>query len=161
MRRERGFTYIALLIGVAIMGVVLAAAGQLWETAQKREKERELLFIGGEFRRAIAQYSDRSPNPVLRYPLRLEDLLKDPRYPMPQRYLRKIYADPMTGTTQWGLVKGASGEIYGVYSLSDDMPLKTANFDPVDNQFEGRKKYSEWVFTSLRGPALNPVRKTP
>jgi len=157
MNGERGFAYLVLLIGVAIVGVGLAAAGVQWGTVQKREKERQLLFVGGEFRRAIAQYAEKSTNPVSRYPLTLDDLLRDPRYPVPQRYLRKIYVDPMTGTKDWGLVRGPSGEIYGVFSQSEEAPLKRANFAPADAQFEGRVKYNEWIFMSLRATAQNPI----
>jgi type II secretory pathway pseudopilin PulG len=157
MPRAAGFTYIALLIGVAIIGVGLAATGVHWATAQKREKERQLLFIGGEFRRAIAQYAEKSTNQVTRYPMSLDDLLKDTRYPITQRYLRQIYVDPMTGSRDWGLLKGPAGEIYGVFSQSEEAPLKVAGFDPADAQFEGRGKYSEWIFMSLRATAQNPT----
>ena len=56
MRRhaENGFSYIGLLIAVALLGVGLASAGELWRTAAKREREQELLFAGREFRNAIA-----------------------------------------------------------------------------------------------------------
>src|SRR5690606_33668362 len=80
-RRERGFGYIGLLVLVALMGVALAAAGQVWHTAQQREKERELLFAGGQFRRAIAQFYANTPGKARRYPLHLEELLQDPRHP--------------------------------------------------------------------------------
>ena len=66
-----------------------------------------------------AQYYEHAPDPGHRYPLSLEALLKDPRYPATQRYLRRIYADPVGGGTEWGLVKGPGGEIYGVHSLSE------------------------------------------
>ena len=160
MKCQRGFTFIALLIAVAIIGAALAAVSGVWATAQTQEKERELLFVGDEFRRAIAGYAGHSTNAAARYPLSLEDLLKDPRYPRTQRHLRKIYVDPITGKTDWGLVKGPNGEIYGVYSQSEEKPLKIANFDPADAQFEGKTKYSEWVFMGLRLTALNPVGKT-
>jgi type II secretory pathway pseudopilin PulG len=145
-RRERGFTYIGVLVLVALMGIGLAAAGQVWHTAAKREKERELLFIGQEFRLALYRYAKHTPGKEKRAPMSLEELLQDPRYPGIQRYLRKIYVDPMTGGTEWGLIKGAAGEIHGVHSLSADEPLKKANFALVDRRFEGAKKYSDWVF---------------
>jgi type II secretory pathway pseudopilin PulG len=148
-RRERGFGYIGLLILVAMMGVALAAAGQIWHTAQQREKEQELLFAGGQFRRAIAQFYANTPGKARRYPLHLEELLQDPRHPDTRRYLRKIYRDPMTGTTEWGLVSGPNGEIFGVYSLSEEAPLKQASFRLAEKAFEGKTKYSEWVFMPL------------
>lgn len=157
---DDGFTYIGLMVLVAIMGVVLAATGAVWHTAQKREKERELLFVGDQFRRALNLYYLHTPGNARRYPLSLEDLLKDPRYPGIKRYLRRIYADPVTGSTEWGLVKGPAGEIFGVYSQSKDEPLKKANFSRVDRNFEGRTRYSDWVFMPESGQSpLIPQKK--
>ncbi|MEN6585110.1 MAG: type II secretion system protein [Sulfuricella sp.] len=144
----KGFTYIALLIFVAIMGVVLASVGEVWHMAAQREKERELLFVGDQFRRALNQYSRHASGGSGRYPMSLQDLLKDPRTPATQRYLRKIYRDPITGSSEWGLVKGPSGEILGVYSLSEDEPIKKRNFRLADASFEDKMKYSDWVFMS-------------
>lgn len=156
-----GFTYFGLLAIIAVMGVALAAAGEVWHTAQKREKELELLFIGNQFRLAIAGYYERTLDQAQRYPATIEDLLKDPRYPSAQRYLRKVYRDPITGSENWGLIKGPDGEIYGVYSLSEEEPLKKSNFSLADKNFAGKTKYADWVFmhapgqnsiTSLQGP---------
>jgi type II secretory pathway pseudopilin PulG len=149
-QRERGFTYIGVLVLVALVGIGLTAAGQVWHTALKREKERELLFIGQEFRLALYRYAKHTPGKEKRAPLSLEELLRDPRHPGIQRYLRKIYVDPMTGSTEWGLVKGPAGEIHGVHSLSTDEPLKKANFALPDRSFEGAKQYSDWVFMQPR-----------
>lgn len=145
--REQGFTYTILLILVAIMGVALAATGMVWSTEVKREKEQELLFVGSQFRNAITLYYKNSPGQSVRYPMSLEDLLQDPRYPDTRRYLRKIYYDPISGTTDWGLVRGPNGEVLGVHSLSEEMPLKNSNFALADRDFEGREHYSEWRFT--------------
>jgi len=155
-----GFTYIALLIVIAVMGVVLAATGEVWYMAAKREKERELLFVGDQFRRAIKQYAMHSQSASGRYPMSLEDLLKDERYPNTQRYLRKIYIDPITGSSQWGLLKGLNGEIFGVYSLSEDEPVKKRNFSFADASFEDKQKYADWVFMSLpaRHGAMQPIK---
>jgi type II secretory pathway pseudopilin PulG len=151
-RAESGFTYLVLLAVVAAMGIVLATAGEVWHTTLKREKEQELLFVGNQFRRAFNLYSQHTPGNARRYPLSLEELLKDSRYPGVARYLRKIYADPITGSTQWGLIKGPNGEIFGVHSLSEDEPLKKSGFRLADLKFEGRTKYSDWVFMDNQGP---------
>ena len=149
-KREAGFTYIGVLVLVALMGIALATVGQIWHTMRLREKEQELLFIGHQFRLALDRYAAASPGLAGRAPLHLEDLLKDPRAPGIQRYLRKIDPDPMTGSVEWGLVTGPNGEIYGVHSLSDAEPLKKGHFPLADRQFEGKMKYSEWVF--MRSP---------
>lgn len=144
-----GFTYIALLVLIIIMGVVLASTGEVWHLAVQREKEQELLFVGDQFRRAIKQYAMHSQSASRRYPMSLDDLLKDERYPNTQRYLRKIYIDPITGSSEWGLLKGVNGEIFGVYSLSQDEPLKKHSFSLADASFDGKIKYSDWVFIGL------------
>jgi type II secretory pathway pseudopilin PulG len=148
--RPEGFTYIGLLLGIAIMGCFMAAVSEVWHTAVKREREAQLLFAGDQIRRALTRYA-MSASGVERYPRRLEDLLRDPRYPLPRRYLRQVYADPMTPSGEWGLVK--SGDfITGVYSLSEDEPLKSAGFSLADRGFEDKKKYSEWVFMLVEPP---------
>jgi len=147
---EWGFTYVGVLVLVALMGIALGASGQVWHTLQKREKERELLFIGQQFRLALNRYARHTPGQARRAPLRLEELLQDPRYPGNQRYLRKIFLDPMTGSADWGLITGPGGEIYGVHSLSKEEPLKKTNFGLADRQFEGAMKYSDWVFMQAR-----------
>lgn len=149
--RAGGFTYFGLLVIIVIMGVLLMTAGEVWHTAQRREKEMELLFIGNQFRQAIDDYYEHTPGKALRYPVSLEDLLKDPRYPSTQRYLRRIYSDPVSGSREWGLIKGPDGEIYGVHSLSEEEPLKKANFSLADRDFEGRRKYADWVFMHVPG----------
>src|SRR3990170_6452118 len=79
---QRGFTYLAMLLAVAVIGIGLAAAGQVWTTAAQREKEQQLLFVGNQYRRAIGLYHRNSPNqltPGVAYPKALKDLLEDKR----------------------------------------------------------------------------------
>ncbi len=138
-----GFAYMALMLAVAVMGLVLGVTAEVWHTAVQREKERELLFVGSQFRRAIgAYYLDHARA----YPPSLEDLLKDSHQPATRRYLRKIYRDPMTGANEWGLVQRPDGGIVGVHSLSEAQPIKIAGFRGADSSLEGAVKYSEWVF---------------
>lgn len=141
--RAAGFTYLGVLVLVVIMGTVWGATMEVWHTAMQREKERELLFIGNQFRQAIGLYYREGRQ----YPARLEDLLKDPRQPATRRYLRKIFHDPMTGKTEWGLLRGPHGEIMGVHSLSEDKPLKLTGFIAADRDFERAENYSAWVFS--------------
>jgi len=154
--RMRGFTFLGLMLIISIMGIALLAVGEVWHTAQKRAKEQELLFVGNQFRRAINQYIAHTPgqNKQQAYPTTLEDLLKDPRYPSTQRYLRKIYLDPISGSAEWGVVRNPNGGIYGVYSLSDETPMKQSNFKLSDQNFEGKSKYSDWVFSPALAPTL-------
>lgn len=144
--KQTGFTYLTVLFATAIAGVVLAEVFINWTQDSQREKERQLLFVGNQFRQAIALYYERTPGAVKRYPEKLEDLLTDERYSTPQHYLRKLYRDPITNRTQWGLVIAQGGGIMGIHSLSDEQPLKVAGFGYADSSFEGAGKYSQWVF---------------
>jgi type II secretory pathway pseudopilin PulG len=144
--RARGFTYLALLITVAITAGALAAAGGVWSHAAQREKERELLFVGEQFRQAIALYYWRTPGGAHQYPKDLEALLEDRRWPVTQRYLRKIYRDPITGTVEWGVVEAPGGGVMGVYSRSGEVPIKTANFPQRYGAFAEARSYSDWKF---------------
>jgi type II secretory pathway pseudopilin PulG len=143
---ESGFTYVIAMFTVAIAGVLLAAGSEVWAQSRQREKEKELLFVGAQFRDAIRLYYERTPGTVKRYPQKLEELLDDRRYLSLQRYLRKIYADPMTGKTSWGTITAPGGGIMGVYSLSDKSPIKSANFDSKLEGLTGGSRYSDWRF---------------
>jgi type II secretory pathway pseudopilin PulG len=144
-----GFTYLGLLFVVAIMGLAMALAAQVWETNIRREKERELLFVGKQLRQAIGSYYAEMPDGVKRYPRRLQDLLQDNRFPGVKRHLRKLYRDPVTGSDEWGLVVSEEGGIQGVYSLSSRAPLKRTGFDTADIGFENKLHYSEWQFVHI------------
>jgi type II secretory pathway pseudopilin PulG len=157
-REQRGFTYLTVLFIVAILGGGLALVGQMWETVAKREKEAELLFIGHQYRKAIERYF--LSGPQRQYPRTLEDLLKDPRRPGAERYLRKLYPDPLTGAAEWGLVKAPDGGILGVHSLSTDKPLKIAGFKLRDAGFERAQTYADWKFSHTL-PAAPAQPSTP
>ncbi len=146
MRKSEGFTYLGLLISIAIMGVALAGAGTLWSAGLKHERERELLHIGHKIQEAIGQYYNHTPGTVKQYPKTLEVLLRDDRFPMPQRYLRKIYPDPFTGKPSWGTIEAPSGGIMGIYSLAQGLPSKVDNFRPSEEIFKGKKSYLDWIF---------------
>lgn len=142
----RGFTYVGLLIIIAIMGLSLALAGTLWTFTQQREQERQLIFVGNQYRQAISNYYQRTPGTIKTYPNTLKDLLQDNRYVSTQRYLRKLYLDPITLRLDWGLVMAPQGGIMGVYSKSKLHPIKSEGFKQVNANFANQKEYSGWQF---------------
>jgi type II secretory pathway pseudopilin PulG len=157
--RQNGFTYLSLLVSVAVTGAGLAAIGELTSSAAQREKEAELLFIGDQYRQAIASYYERSPGGAKRYPQKLEDMLQDARFPMPQRHLRRVWPDPVTGG-DWGIIPAQQGGIMGVYSVSEAQPVKTGNFSLADQSFEAASRYAEWRFF-YAPPTGQPVAGQP
>jgi len=148
---QNGFTLIGLLIIVAVLGIALAAVGHVWQTSAQREQEQELLFIGDAFRQALKSYEEHTPEGLPSRPTNLQSLLQDPRFSTPVRHLRKLYRDPFTGSTQWGLLKEADG-IRGVFSLSTRQPLKTQGFSDENSSFVGKKRYADWVFALPETP---------
>jgi len=147
-RRQGGFTLLGLLFLVAGLGVAMAALGTVWHSAAQREKERDLLFVGDQYRRAIESFwsvplPEGTPR---RLPKHFAELLLDPRFPNTVRHLRRLYRDPMTGGAEWGLLKGPDGGIAGVVSLSDGKPFKRANFPSAYARFEDAQSYRDWVF---------------
>ena len=149
---ESGFTYLWVMFTVAITGVLLAGTGQLWRTESQREKEKELMFIGEQFRLAIGSYYESSPGIPKRYPPSLEKLLLDDRFPTVKRHLRKIFLDPMTGAREWGLITQPGIGITGVHSLSAQAPLKRANFHER-YAFGEANSYKDWKFAYSPGDA--------
>jgi len=146
--RARGLAYLSLLFLLLLMGLGLAAAGVVWELRSRREKEAELLFIGAQFRRAIDAYYDGSPAAAKQYPQRFEELVEDRRFPNPRRYLRRVYADPFTAKTDWGLVV-INGRLVGVYSLAPGKPVRQAGFAGPNAGFAGSQSYADWRFVAL------------
>jgi type II secretory pathway pseudopilin PulG len=145
--RAGGFTYLGLLFAVALAGIALAGTGVLWQQESRREKEKELLFIGEQYRHAIGSYFDHSPGPDKQYPERLADLLLDRRFPNPVRHLRRLYRDPMTAEGEWELIL-QQGRISGVASKAKERPVKIAGFPAEEQDFEGATSYAEWRFIS-------------
>lgn len=145
--RVGGFTYIWVLMLVALMGLGLTVAVEIDSVAAQRERERELISIGRQFQTAIGRYYEAQLSGGRReYPATLEDLLKDNRVPEVRRHLRKVFVDPMTGKSEWGLIRVA-GRIVGVHSLSESVPIKQEGFEPEDVGLRAKQKISEWVFT--------------
>ena len=143
--RQKAFTYIGLLILIALIGVALAVTAELVSTAVQREREQDLLFVGIAYANAIDSYRRNSPG-VRQFPSTMEDLVKDPRFPNTRRHIRRLYRDPITESSDWGIVRGPGNGIVGVYSKSERAPLKKTGFPRRQQHLAGAKQYSEWRF---------------
>lgn len=141
-----GFTYVAVMFAVILIGLAASTAAQQWKTIVLREKEAELLFRGGEIRRAIFTYCQTSRPGILHCPTSLENLIQDPGAPGVKRYLRKLYKDPITNEEFELIMHRDKRSILGVRSTSEDAPLKVGDFPPEFRDFEGKTMYSEWEF---------------
>lgn len=113
--KQRGFTYVWVMMAVAVMAIGLLAVSEIWATSARRQKLVELDWIGAQFIRAIGSYYEATPGVVVKtYPASLHDLLEDRRYVTVRRYLRDIYLNPFTGKADWDLITTPEGGIRGV-----------------------------------------------
>jgi hypothetical protein len=144
-----------------LIGLLLAAAGEVASTAAQREREAQLLWVGHEYRAAIGRYFRQRRA----YPQALQELLgAAPDAPVQVRYLRRLYPDPMTNAVDWVLVPGPNGGIKGVASSSKRAPLKTGHFDEADHDFADATTYGDWQFTFPPGqgrPTSSPSPVSP
>jgi type II secretory pathway pseudopilin PulG len=147
--RQAGFTYVGLLIIVAIMAAGATAALDAGARVQLREQEAELLAIGQEFRDALKSYAEASPVGQPEAPKELGELLRDPRFPGTKRHLRRIYPDPLNGREEWGVDRSPDGRIMGIHSLSTSPTFRRTGFPAGMEWFAQAERHDEWVFALI------------
>ena len=146
--RQAGVTYLLMLFAVAALGFGLARFGSLWSITAQRAREAELLFIGGEFARALASYQAAQPDDPAPGPATLDALLIDPRVPVVRRHLRRVYRDPMTGAADW-IVERQDGRIVGLRSRSEREVLRSDGLPEwvsVGSAAPAGLRYRDWLF---------------
>ena len=114
MKCQRGFTYLGVLLAVALLGIGMAAASEVWVTVARRQRMEQLEWVGAQFVQAIGSYYEASAGRVKAYPSSLEELLDDKRNVFVRRHLRRVYANPLTGATDWELLRALDGGVRGV-----------------------------------------------
>jgi len=170
---ERGYAMAALLVAIAVMGVLMSVAMPVWRHQVQREKEAELVFRGQQYARAIGLFQRKFPGT---FPPNVDMLVQ-------QKFLRKKYKDPMTedgefqvlyagaqmpGTAQGGQA-GARGTGSGSVSGPAVMPglgsqgsagatgttggarggivgVASKSKDASIRLYNGRGRYNEWQF---------------
>jgi type II secretory pathway pseudopilin PulG len=149
-----------LVVLLALAGAAVASFSESAATVRQRELEAQLIWTGQQYQRALESYYWASPGRVKHLPVKLEELLRDMRFPQPVRHLRQLYPDPLQPEVPWGLLRQGN-QIIGVYSQSDRETLRRANFAPGMESFEGSSHYTEWRFIFLPRPAPAAFRGGP
>ena len=157
--RRDGYALAALLVGLAVMGILTSAVLPVWRQAAQRERELELVFRGEQYVRAIDLYQRVYAGA---YPPDVDTLVE-------QRFLRRRYRDPMVADGEFRIVHqaeasetfgaaagdrppaaGLRGGVIGVVSRSEQDAIRIYN---------GRTKYSEWAF--LHVSSSTPAGQVP
>jgi type II secretory pathway pseudopilin PulG len=145
---QRGMLLLGVLVWMALASWAAVNAGQRWADARQRDAEAELLQVGLAYQRALESYYFHSPPGQRQFPARLEDLLADPRFPMPVRHLRQLYRDPLAPAQPWGLVRQPDQRITGVYSSAPGIPIRSVHADPRLQGFSAAVRYADWRFVA-------------
>ncbi|WP_373987776.1 type II secretion system protein [Duganella sp. BuS-21] len=160
MRRQQGFSYVIVMFLVAIVSLISVRAMENTRMTLRREKEAELLMVGQAYRNAIRSYYENSPGTAKTFPHKVDGLsvlINDSgRASRPQRHLRQLWRDPITGRKDWGVVYSGD-DLIGVYSLSSQEPIKKDGFPPELASFKGAKTYSGWQFVYQPAPQVTPA----
>lgn len=147
-RSREGFTYIAALIMVVIMGIMMGAVGQSVKTIMDREREKELIFRGLQYRDAIERWVKKNKGPLRNLNDLVAPTVSGNLNRSEDHLLRKLYKDPITGG-DWKTLPTPPDPIYGIMGVASPSmakPFKQANFPDALKTFEGKSKYSEWEF---------------
>ena len=93
-RVEAGYAMAALLVSIAVMGVLMAAAMPSWKAMVQREREDELVFRGEQYARAVGLFQRKFAGA---FPPSMDVLLQ-------QKFLRKKYKDPMVEDGEFQII---------------------------------------------------------
>ena len=145
--RQRGFTFVELLVVVTILIILASAAMPLAKVTIQRQREAELRRILREVRTAIDKYKDAVDNGLIAsvdvragsegYPPDLETLVEgvtvaNDASGRKLKFLRRIPIDPMTNSSEWGMrsyqdkpdsTSWGGQNVYDVFTKSDGTGL--------------------------------------
>jgi type II secretory pathway pseudopilin PulG len=102
VKRDRGYTLVALIVGMTVMLILIAGVLPLASAEAQRDKEAELIFRGIQYAEGIRNFRRRYG----RYPNALKEMFE-----MRPRTLRKLWKDPMTNSEKWGLITAAGAPV--------------------------------------------------
>lgn len=165
MRTQRGFTLVALVIGIAILTIMTAAVAPAISVIMQRDRENELIFRGKQYARGIVLFQRRYG----RMPTSLKEM-----YENRPRTIRKLWKEPMCACDDWYLIvqgtpdasinpaqpgpgQGPSGPKPTPTPQPFGSPGETKNVGPIVGvrskvkkqslqEWQGQRSYDQWRF---------------
>jgi type II secretory pathway pseudopilin PulG len=156
---QRGFTLLAVMAAMLLLALGTQKVMFVVSQQAQYEREAELLQIGTAFARGIGTYYESSPGTVKRWPASLGDLVDDKRFVSIRRHVRQVYKDPITRSEEWGLIRANDGGIAGVYSLSNEPPIRSGALTTGELSLSAASRYADWQFVYQPlsvNPAISP-----
>ncbi len=145
---KNGYALIVAIIAINLIAIFSLMAASVWETEIARNNEQELIFRANRYVRAIKKFRIKYPN----------NFLKDLKLLEKEKFIRKLYSDPVSDTGEWNYVfrnRRASNKTLLIvpFKLLKKY-LKTFNLigvasSSVDESYmiyRGKNRYEEWAF---------------
>ncbi len=101
--QEGGYVLLIIMMMLAILLIILTEAVPSVYTAAQREREKELIFRGTEYARAIYLFHQQ----FNRYPTSVKQMLET----NDMRFLRRPYRDPMARDGKWRFIHATANGI--------------------------------------------------
>ena len=161
---------VAIVIGMLILAIVIMGVAPAVATVMKREREKELLFRGKQYARAIALFQKRYG----RFPNELKEL-----YSNRPRTIRKLFKEPICNCPDWHVIyqnspdalpsglqgggglpgappggsrplptptPGVFGPSGGTKSVGPIVGVRSSVHEEALSEWRGQKFYDEWRF---------------
>ena len=113
-KRQSGYTYLGVLLAVALLGIALAGVSEIWVKTRQRQKMVQMQWVMEQYRKAIESYYYSNTGSVHFYPRSIKNLLEDERHLTVKRHLRKSYENPFTQSADWIFITMHDGGITGI-----------------------------------------------
>jgi len=143
-----GYAIITAIIAINIFAVFSLMAASMWQREIGRENEKELIFRGNQYVRAITEFRKKHPNT---FPNDIELLLSE-------KFIRRLYKDPVNESGKWNYVMKSRNardktlliipqELLTKYTKSYDLiGVSSGSLDESYMIYRGKNRYDEWAF---------------
>jgi len=145
---RNGYALITAIVAINLLAILSLMAASTWQTEIGRDNEKELIFRANQYVRAIKKFRIKHLNT---FPKDIELLKKE-------KFIRKLYKDPISETGEWNYVlKNRStrkktlliipAKLLKKYLKTFDLlGVASSSVDESYMVYRGKSRYEEWAF---------------
>ena len=130
MGEPEGFTFIGLMVVIALINISLAVAVTSWVTIDKRAKETELIWRGQQYVRALRCHQAKTGA----LPDDLDELLESD-------CIRAVYPDPMSPDGEWRIIRESDLELVQGSTGFGGTRAAGSILDNIDRELRGPEAF--------------------